>query len=224
MAAAAMHSTLPPRPAEAGSDTVSSELVRHLSHELNDSLGAVESLVYLAEKKAGESEEVRRYLLEIPRLVEKASRAVQGAAHCVGALPAHPERLDLNVLVAEAAAAAYSPRGPALLVDLSAGELPVQIDPAHAAFLLASVIECFQSLGRRCKQILVRTARDAGSSAEVVLECAEHHMEQEIARLCEPFRPLAAARSVVQANGGRLTACCSANPGTLLRISLPIAR
>ncbi|MEZ5352110.1 MAG: hypothetical protein R2762_05690 [Bryobacteraceae bacterium] len=201
-------------------DRVSSELIRHLSHELSDSLGAVESLVYMAQRKAGPQDQVHRYLGEIPKLVDQANFVLRGAAHYLGAVPMNPAPTNLNVLVAEAAAAHYSERGPQLRVDLAPSELIVMLDPAHAEYLFSCLVTVFHGFASDAPEMLVRTGCD-GDDAEVVLECEVRHRERDIARLSEPFRPLAAARSVVAAHGGRLTAGCSASPGTWLRISLP---
>jgi signal transduction histidine kinase len=215
-----MQTALSPSAVEGSQDRVSSELIRHLSHELSDSLGAVESLVYLAQRRSSLQDQVLLYLGQIPKLVDQANRVIRGAAHYLGAVPMHPEPADLNVLLAEAIAANFSESGPDLRIDLAPIALPVMLDPTHGEFLCSNLIATFLRLAHNAPEMLVRTISN-GAEVELILECAERHRERDLARLSEPFRPLAAARSVVAAHGGRLTAGCTSGARTWLRVVLP---
>lgn len=160
--------------------SVLGELAAGLAHEIRNPLTSIKMLFGALAKGRAFGPEPAQDVEMISRQIARLEAIVEGFLSTARAqsAPVQFERVDLNGTVDEALLllASSATEGTRLVVELSAGELPVRGDPTQLSQAVYNlVLNAIQAVEKH-GHVVVRTGRraaEAGKPAEVFLEVAD---------------------------------------------------
>jgi light-regulated signal transduction histidine kinase (bacteriophytochrome) len=210
-----------------------SSVIRHIAHELRQPLSTIESIAYyLSIVMPRHDARAKVQLDKLQLLVQQTNWILSDAIHYLQAAPSHPELVDWNEIITEAAseAAPYEQFD----IDLCLAEdLPlVSMDPSQGHHLVRSLFSFYRQIARVDQVICIATS---ASSGEVRLEfsaLAHDVTSQHVESLFEPFQPhlppgsglaLASVRRISETHAGRIQSSRDAEGVLTVAAILPIA-
>jgi PAS domain S-box-containing protein len=217
------------------------ELTASIAHEINQPLGAIlsnaDAAELLLEASPAALDEVRQILGDIRKDDLRASEVIRRLRGLLRKREMEVQPLQLNEVVAEVLGlvrAESRRRGVAVETELAADLPLVQADKIHLQQVLLNL--CFNGMeamadGSGEKRLTVRTAVNAAGWVEgAVSDTGAGIPPERLPRLFAPFFStkqegmglgLSIARSLVEANGGRIWAENNPGGGATFRFTLP---
>jgi PAS domain S-box-containing protein len=217
------------------------ELTASIAHEINQPLGAIlsnaDAAELLLESSPAALDEVRQILGDIRKDDLRASEVIRRLRALLRKRDMEVHSLQLNEVVAEVLGlvrAESRRRGVAVETELAAELPPVRADRIHLQQVLLNL--CFNGLEAMAdtpgeKRLTVRTAVNAAGGVEgAVSDTGPGILPERLSRLFAPFFStkkegmglgLSIARTLVEANGGRIRAENNPDGGATFRFTLP---
>jgi len=220
------------------SEEMKSTLLATLAHDLTTPVAAASAALENWEASSGASEASRLARTELASLSRRIAELMQVVRLDSGTAHPRRERVPCGAIV-EAAMARFGDllADHSLFLEVPAPELTVEVDPAQLTEALGHGLENAARYSPSGSEIHVSVEGDADRVRFRIADRGPGVPAAERERVFERFvrlpqaesvpgtgLGLSIARSLVEANGGRLTLQGSASGGTVFEISLPRAR
>jgi Signal transduction histidine kinase regulating C4-dicarboxylate transport system len=224
---------------------VAGEMSGAIAHELNQPLGAIESntraAVLVLQSRPPKIEELKEILADIRRDTTRASKIIVGLRELLTYKSTTQQEFDFNEAAREALSFAdisATNSGIKLYINLMQEPALVtgdRIEMQQAVLNLAiNSIEAINERPRAPRFIVCESALASENSVELSISDSGPGIPREtLEMIFEPFftskehgmgMGLSLARSIVEAQGGRITAANGPTGGAVFRIRIPLAR
>jgi signal transduction histidine kinase len=206
-------------------------VVRHLAHELRQPLSGIESIAYYLEMVlSGSDERIHSQIDRLRQMVQQASWVLDDAVHAVRATSPEPSIIRLDQLVMRLTADLLVHDEYNLHVNLAAPRASISIDPRHAEYFIATLLDFFRHVAQSTEPVTLRTSESRGFlTLAIDTPCAQGD-PSTLRRLLDPHRfsgdgdedlPLGSLRRTIEANGG--TFRIDAQENGFLRVEIEFA-
>jgi C4-dicarboxylate-specific signal transduction histidine kinase len=224
--------------------TTMGRLAAPISHEINQPITAVVTnanagLLWLAAQPP-DLDEVRDAFDRIIKAGKQAGEVIGRIRALMDKAPPCKEDLRINEAVLEVIAMTHGElvkNGVALQTQLAAGLPLVQGDRVKLQQvilnLIINAIEAMSGVGEGSRELVIRTGRDESSGVIVAVQDSGPGLHPErFDRVFDPFyttKPgsmgmgLSICRSIVEAHGGRVWVCRTADPGVTVQFTLSVS-
>jgi signal transduction histidine kinase len=206
-------------------------VLARMTHEMAESLGAIESIAYyLRMVLPQEDERTQQQLGRIGELVASMNGTLSDALQYFQQVPLEPQILDLHALLAEAVSESISEALPIFHLHITDQPALIRVDANQGRHLLRSLFSLFRGLANRCEEVHVRTSTEASVVALEFIAVGLDATRAEVEAMFEPFGrgfpegtglALASARRIFESNGGRISAASDDGRDLSLRGAFP---
>lgn len=189
-------------------------VVRHLTQELRQPLGTVESIAhYLSLVLPRTEAKARRQLAKLQDEVRHMHWVLADALHYLQAAPLNLHLLDLTEVVSKTLTEWRTAQGAALSLRLEPDLPLIELDLEQIEHLLRNLAAFFGRVAAPGQSVVVRTYRSAEEVCLEVIAESPQCSTEDLAPLFEPFGSqlpagtglaLASARRIAEAHGARV--------------------
>ncbi|WP_454625058.1 ATP-binding protein [Bradyrhizobium cenepequi] len=220
------------------------ELTSSIAHEVNQPLAAImsngEACLRWLDRGAAGMEHARRSVEWIVKDVSRAADVIGRVRALARKTDTERALLDVNEVVNEARILMrreLSSKQITLRTELAADPLIVRADRVQLQQVVMNLvmngIEAMQPVADRPRELLIRSQRsfDADQAILIMADCGVGFSDENAERLFNAFFTtkstglglgLSICRSIVEAHGGKLSACRNAGPGATFQFTLPL--
>jgi C4-dicarboxylate-specific signal transduction histidine kinase len=220
------------------------ELTSSIAHEVNQPLAAImsngEACLRWLDRGAPGMEHARRSVEWIVKDVSRAADVIGRVRALARKTDSERALLDVNDVVNEARVLMrreLSSKHITLRTELTADPLIVRADRVQLQQVVINLvmngIEAMQPVTDRPRELLIRSQRsfDAEQAILTTADCGVGFSDENAERLFNAFFTtkssglglgLSICRSIVEAHGGKLSACRNAGPGATFQFTLPL--
>jgi signal transduction histidine kinase len=220
------------------------ELTSSIAHEVNQPLAAImsngEACLRWLDRGAAGLEHARRSVEWIVKDVSRAADVIGRVRALARKTDSERALLDINEVVNEARVLIrreLSSKQIMLRTELAADPLIVRADRVQLQQVVINLvmngIEAMQPVTDRPRELLIRSQRsfDADQAILIMADCGVGFSDENAERLFNAFFTtkssglglgLSICRSIVEAHGGKLSACRNTGPGATFQFTLPL--
>ncbi|WP_456635441.1 ATP-binding protein [Bradyrhizobium sp. USDA 10063] len=220
------------------------ELTSSIAHEVNQPLAAImsngEACLRWLDRGTPGLEHARRSVEWIVKDVSRAAEVIGRVRALARKTDTERALLDINEVVNEARALMrreLSSKHITLRTELADDPLIVRADRVQLQQVVINLvmngIEAMQPVTDRPRELLIRSQRsfDADQAILIMADCGVGFSDENAERLFNAFFTtkstglglgLSICRSIVEAHGGKLSACRNAGPGATFQFTLPL--
>ncbi|MCA1452587.1 DUF4118 domain-containing protein [Bradyrhizobium sp. BRP22] len=220
------------------------ELTSSIAHEVNQPLAAImsngEACLRWLDRGAAGLEQARRSVEWIVKDVSRAADVIGRVRALARKTDSERSLFDVNEVVNEARMLMrreLSSKQITLRTELATDPLIVRADRVQLQQVVINLvmngIEAMQPVTDRPRELLIRSQRsfDADQAILIMADCGVGFSDEHAERLFTAFFTtkstglglgLSICRSIVEAHGGKLSACRNAGPGATFQFTLPL--
>jgi K+-sensing histidine kinase KdpD len=212
-------------------------VLRAVSHDLRNPLSTIRAassdlLTGVHTDEAHRAELLGLVVSESARLDRIVGNLLSVGRVRAGALVPATTLVDLDQLLVESVSRLQRPGDAPIVVDAAAGLPLVQVDRVQLDLVLANLVENAQRHGRPGAPIIVAARHDPSASV-VEITIVDHGPGFTAVARRDAFLPfhsangssgigLSVCKAVVEAHGGTIELLANANPGSTVRVVLPM--